>query len=124
MGIFNRIVDAVDNTVTDAVTRHGAHREAARFASQVRPGDTWYSEETVRTVTGDQTLLQEHTFDRRGRSGHRTAEAVYLNSGRLHRRRPRGLMTLQEYSDHQVAGPDPAAAVEQPKRGIFGRKAA
>ena len=125
MGLFSRALDAVDNAITDTVTRAGAHREAERFARQVRPGETWYSVETYALPTGEQQLLKEHTFDRIKKSGHRSAEGVYLNSGPLFRRRPAGMQTEQEYSNSEVAGPDAGKAVEQPKRsGLFGRKAA
>jgi hypothetical protein len=129
MGFFSRALDVVDNAITDTVkgtrVRHQYSKGADEFARQVRPGDVYYSEETVQAVTGDDVvLLQEHRADGRGKFGHLSAKGLYLAAGTLHRDRPAGMKTFEEYSEQEVAGPDAGKAVEQPKRGIFGGRRA
>lgn len=126
MGLFYRALDAVDNAITDTVTRSKHRRDAEKFARTVRPGDTIYSVETHRGLFGkDEQLVHEHRVDRRGKIGHMTPAGLFLTAGKVSKSRPRGLQTVAEYEASQVAGPNAAAAVDKPKRGLFGgRKAA
>lgn len=122
MGFLSRIVDAIDNTVTDARTRSGAERDAQRFAASVRPGDTIYVTNPHRTVTGVQDLVMPYTVGRGGRVGSDTVAGLVLRNQSVSTRRPAGLMTVAEYTDMQVAGPDAGKAVDQPKRAKAGAR--
>ncbi|MEU1778126.1 hypothetical protein ABZ545_01410 [Streptomyces abikoensis] len=99
---MGRIFDAINGVVGDAA----AHREATRFARQVRVGDVWYSVERHTMPWGDVSLLHEHHFTKIDKlisgqpmCGHRTAAAVWLAHGPLYKSRPPGMQTLDEYSD-------------------------
>ncbi|MFC4512559.1 hypothetical protein [Streptomyces ehimensis] len=98
---MGRIFNAINGAICDSV----AHREANKFARQVRVGDVWYSVERHTMPWGDVSFLHEHHFTKIDKlisgqpmCGHRTAAAVWLAHGPLYKSRPPGMQTLDEYS--------------------------
>lgn len=118
MGFLGRIVDAVDNAVTDARARHGAQREAAQFQASVRPGDTIYVTDAYALPEGERHLTTAYTVGRGGRVGSSTVAGLVLRSAAVTRGRPAGLMTLAEYTEAQNAAepPDMTSGLKPPKR--------
>ena len=125
MGLFSRAVDAVDNAITDTVTRSAHRREAEKFARSAPRNGVVYTTETHNMPWGGtQELVHEHQV-RNGKIGHMTPAGLFLTAGKASLTRPRGLQTVDEYTASEVARPNAADAVDKPKRGIFGgRKAA
>lgn len=122
MGFLGRIVDAIDNTVTDARVHAGAQRDARRATANIREGDTVFVTNTYNTVLGPKRLVQEYTVGRGRRVGSDTVEGLYLRNEEVSTRRPRGRVTVQEFTDYEVAGPDAGKAVDQPKRAKAGAR--
>lgn len=114
MGFFGFIVDKLDDAVTDARVRHGAQREAARFARSVREGDVIYTTNIHHTVNGTMELAQAHRVGRGGRVGSESVAGMWLRNHSVSRTRPSGVMTLAEFREEQVAAPNPADAVDAP----------
>ena len=114
MGLFSR-----------AVANHSHRRAAEKFAATVKPGDTIYSTETHNMPWGgEQQLVHEYKVDRRGKVGHLTPAGLWLQAGNVSKSRPHGLQTVDEYTASEVAGPNAADAIEQPRRGILGGRRA
>ncbi len=103
------------------VARHGARREAAKFAATVIPGHSYWSivDLNVTHPGMPQQALVEWKFSKPGRwlgqearSGHLTAVSAWLGFGPLHADRPRRLQTFGELARRPgIFGPDPADAI-------------
>jgi hypothetical protein len=109
-------------------TNAKTQREAKKFSDSVVPGRTYYSiEENHAGYPAPNQLLKEWVFTKRSRltgqpmCGHLTAAGVYLTAGPISDTRPPKLMTFKEWSKYEVAGPNPADAIQQRDKSRAGR---
>jgi hypothetical protein len=108
-----------DNAVTDVRGRHGAQREARRFADSVVPGCTYYAVLDCNFAWGRGRALLEIVFSKRDWAtgqpmwGHLTAGGVWLSYGPILTNRPadRRLKTFAEMAGAPQFPPDPEQAM-------------